>query len=208
MRLGIVTCSTPNRQWLYSITNQTKVKYCSIHNIDYIFSDQFYPDKQRHPYWNKIAFIRTYLPKYDWVLWMDDDAGFISSESIFSIFDTNAQLLYANDLNGFNAGVMAFNNTDRVQKCLDCVWNTMYYLYKDHSCPEQDALYKLFVQDLHIGGCIDGSIYNAYNRQLTISDVNQATENTIILHIAGGTEFKQNHITDISQLYQPYISDI
>lgn len=202
MQIGIVTCSTTNRKWLYDITNSTKRKYCAYHNIDYIFSDSFYPDVSRHPYWNKVKFIDNALTHYDWVLWMDDDAGFISYQDINPIFNSTAQLLYAVDMNGFNAGVMGFKNTPSVHKCLDFIWNKMYPIYKNDKFPEQNAIKQLFIKDLGVGEQIDGSIFNAYDSSLTISPHNQANTNTIILHIAGGSDFKLQHKEDIKRLYE------
>jgi hypothetical protein len=205
MRVGILTCSTPNRKWLYDITNRTKERYCVAHNMDYIFSDDFYPDSSRHPYWNKIKYIYDYLHKYDWVLWMDDDAGFISNESIEPIFNTDKEFLYATDMNGFNAGVMGIKNTIKMRGSFGFIWFKMYETFKTHQFPEQDAIKRLILDELKLGQFIDGKKYNAYDRSLTECDINQADANTIILHIAGGSWFKETHQKEIKELYETYL---
>ncbi len=205
MQIAVLTCSTPNRKWLYDITNKTKEKYCAKNGIDYIFSDSFYPDKNRHPYWNKIKMICEYLPKYDWVVWIDDDAGFINDTSIEEVIKTAEKpFLYCEDMNGFNSGVMFIKNEPLMQQAFNFIWNKMYDNFKNHQFPEQDAL-KTIVGDLGIGQSIDGHLYNAYDKSLTVCHQNQANENTVILHIAGGSWFKDQHREDIRRLYESYM---
>ena len=205
MKIAVLTCSTPNRKWLYDITNRTKEKYCTKNNIDYIFSDTFYPDKSRHPYWNKIKMICDYLPKYDWVVWIDDDAGFINDTSIEEVIkNTEKPFMFCEDMNGFNSGVMFIKNTDIMQSTFEFVWNKMYNIYKNSKFPEQDAL-RTIIKDLNVGKSIDGHLYNAYDKSLTVCKQNQANENTIILHIAGGSVFKEQHKDDIKRLYANYM---
>ena len=205
MQIAVLTCSTPNRKWLYDLTNKTKEKYCSINGLKYIFSDNFYPDPNRHPYWNKIKYICDNLPHFDWVLWMDDDAGFISNESIIPIFDTDKEFLYATDMNGFNAGIMGVKNTLKMRGSFAYIWAKMYETFKTHQFPEQDAIRKLIIDDLKVGKFIDGKKYNAYDRSLTKCEINQADKNTIILHIAGGSWFKDTHKKEIQCLYENYL---
>ena len=203
-KIAVLTCSTPNRKWLYDITNQTKQKYCSKNNIDFIFSDTFYPDRERHPYWNKIKMICDYLPDYEWVVWLDDDAGFIRDTTIEDVIQTaEAPFMFCEDMNGFNSGVMFVKNTDLMQETFEFIWNKMYHHYKNHQFPEQDALKKV-ITDLGVGQSINAHLYNAYDKSLTICQQNQATDDTIILHIAGGTLFKEQHRDDIRRLYESY----
>lgn len=205
MQIAVLTCSTQNRKWLYDITNRTKEKYCSKNNIEYIFSDTYYPDKSRHPYWNKIKMICDYLPKYDWVVWIDDDAGFINDNSIETvIMNTEKPFMYCEDMNGFNSGVMFVKNTPIMQNTFEFIWNKMYYSFKNHQFPEQDAL-KTIIKDLDVGKSIDGHLYNAYDKSLTVCEQNQRNEDTVILHIAGGSWFKEQHKEEIKRLYESYM---
>lgn len=204
MQIGILTCSTPNRKWLYEITNRTKEKYAVKNGMHYVFSETFYPDKSRHPYWNKIKMILDYLPKYDWVVWIDDDAGFIRDTSFAEILTKSEKpFLYCTDLNGFNSGVMFVKNTPEMADTFKFIWDRMYFAYKDHQFPEQDAL-KTIIGKLDLGEEIDGRLYNAYDKRLTISENNQANDNTVILHIAGGSWFKEHHKEEIKHLYESY----
>jgi lipopolysaccharide biosynthesis glycosyltransferase len=201
MKIAILTCSTQNRKWIYDLTNPTKEKYCAKNNIDYIFSDTFYPDKSRHPYWNKIKMICDYLPKYDWVIWIDDDAGFINNYSFDELLsNVNKPFLYCEDLNGFNSGVMFIKNTKQMQSIFEFIWNKMYEEYKNHICPEQDAINQI-IKDLNLGQCIDGHLYNAYDIRTLKSDKNQRNNNTLILHIANGSGYKEMHKDLIKELF-------
>lgn len=202
MKIAVLTCSTQNRKWLYDITNPTKEHYCKQHKMDYIFSDTFYPDMARHPYWNKIKMICDYLPQYDWVVWIDDDAGFINDTSIEDVIKSAEKpFMFCEDMNGFNSGVMFIQNTELMQQTFEFIWDKMYPVFKNHQFPEQDALKKI-INDLDAGQVIDGHLYNAYDKSLTICQNNQANENTIILHIAGGSWFKEQHKDDIRRLYE------
>ena len=200
MKVAILTCSTPNRKWLYDITNTTKEKYCQKFGYTYIFDDTFYPDKSRHPYWNKIKFVAEKLKDFDYVVWMDDDAGFIKFDKSLDDF-LKCDFGYCEDLNGFNCGVFVVKNIEENQNIFDFIWNKMYNEYKTHFFPEQDALKEIYQKSMpDLGTAFDGSLYNAYDK-VVITSKNQRNENTIILHIAAGSDYKEKHKDLIRNLY-------
>lgn len=201
MQVAILTCSTQNRKWLYDITNPTKEKYCKEHGYTYIFSDTFYPDKSRHPYWNKIKFVAENLKNYDYVIWMDDDAGFIKFDKSLEEF-LKCDFGYCEDLNGFNCGVFVVKNTPDNQNIFDFMWNNMYDKFKNHRFPEQDALLQIYQKDMpELATEFDGKIYNAYDKSVIISK-NQRNDDSIILHIAGGSDYKERNKELIRRLYE------
>lgn len=201
MKLAILTCTTKNRKWLYDLTNPSKEQYCKLHDIDYIFSDTYYPDVNRHAYWNKIKMICDYLPHYDWVIWIDDDAGFVNTYSIDNLLhDAQKPILYCEDLNGFNSGVLFVKNTEQTLAIFSFIWSKMYDAFKSHVCPEQDAL-KTIIHSLDAGECINGHLYNAYDIRTLKSEQNQRVDNTLILHIANGSGYKETHKALIQDLF-------
>lgn len=201
MKVAILTCSTKNRKWLYDITNATKARYCSIFGYEYIFDDEFYPDKERHPYWNKIKFTSQYLPKFDYVVWMDDDAGFVRYDLPLDGF-LNCNFGYCEDLNGFNCGVFSVRKTIQNAAIFEYIWSRMYPEFKTHAFPEQDALKEIYQHRMpNLGTQFDGSIYNAYD-PVVIKSKNQRTQESLILHIAGGSEYKERNKQLIRDLFR------
>ena len=59
----VITCATPDRGWLFDITNPTKQSFSVKHGTPYIFRTDIYPDTSYKPGWNKIDMINTYLPQ-------------------------------------------------------------------------------------------------------------------------------------------------
>lgn len=210
---AIVTCSTPNRKWLYDITNQTKYKYINKYNVDYLFDNAIYYDNDYLPGWNKIPFIINALRQYQYVLWLDDDAGFIRYDVniVDYCIDASQQkpILICKDLNDINSGVMFFTSCGFTINALQYLWNHRN-LYKDDNHGhtgrmEQPAIIDLCIQQPNMVMIGNGHILNAYDSSLTISSINQADDDTVILHIAGGSEFKKQHIDEIKALYETHM---
>lgn len=206
MRIAIITCTTANRKWLYDITNPCKAKYASEHGYDYIFSNSFYPDPSKGFFWLKPAFIAENISdKYDWIIWCDDDAGIIKQdfdlEKFIKSVDEPDKLVYAaEDLNGFNAGVLLVKSNAESKSIFKFVFEKMEPVFKKAVYQDQTALEKL-VKDLNVLKIIDGHIFNAYNKDLTVSPINQQTEDTFIVHIAGGEGLKRNNLDKIKKLF-------
>ena len=206
MRIAIITCTTSNRKWLYDITNPCKTQYAKKHGYDYIFSDSFYPDPTKGVFWLKPAFIAENISdKYDWIVWCDDDAGIIKQdfnleEFIKSVEEPDKLVYAAEDLNGFNAGVLLIKSTDDSKSVFKFVYEKMEPVFKTAIYQDQTALEKV-VKDMDILKLIDGHIFNAYNKDLTISPINQQNENTFIVHIAGGEGMKRNNLDKIKTLF-------
>lgn len=206
MRVAILTCTTPNRKWLYDITNPGKMKYAKSHGYDYIFSDEFYPDKSKGIYWLKPAFIsKNISDKYDWILWVDDDASIIKQDFDLEKFITNVDedgkdIYAAEDINGLNAGVLLLRSTEDNRSLFDFIYNKMESKYRFAKFQDQSALAAV-AKHLNILKIVDGHVLNAYNSRLTISPKNQQTKDTFILHIAGGSSFKEANKEFIKELF-------
>jgi len=207
MKIGIITCTTPNRKWIYDITNPGKMKYAELHGYDYIFSDNFYPDKSKGVYWLKPAFIKENISeKYDWILWLDDDASIIKQDFDLEKFindnvEDGKDVYAAEDLNGLNAGVLLVRSTEETKQLFDFIYNKMEPVYKNAVYQDQSAL-DAITKDLGNLKIIDGHVLNAYNANLTFSPKNQQTSDTFILHIAGGDGFKLANLNRIKELFR------
>lgn len=133
MKIAVITCTTENRKWLYDLTNPTKEKYCKKYNVDYIFRTDVYYDKSYQPGWNKIPFILEYLNQYDYVMWIDDDAGFIKFD--FNVFDyclsvlENKSIVICKDKVNINSGVMFIKSNVFTKELFKDIWEHRH-LYK------------------------------------------------------------------------------
>ena len=210
MKIAVITCATENRKWLYDLTNPTKEKYCKLYNADYIFRTDVYYDKDYLPGWNKIPFILDNLNKYDYVMWIDDDAGFVKfDENIFDycldLMKENKSMVICKDFNGINSGVMFIKSNDFTKNMFNEIWKQRH-LYKNNNhghvgVMEQPAIIdmcNIFTEDVAIG---DGHKMNSYDRIYIKSDINQRDNNSIILHIASGKNWKEAHKDLIKKLF-------
>jgi len=213
MKIAVITCTTENRKWLYDLTNPTKEKYCKLFGADYIFRTDVYYDKDYLPGWNKIPFILDNLNKYDYVMWVDDDAGFVRfDENIFEycldLLKEDKSLVICKDFNGINSGVMFIKSNEFSKHLFATIWKNRK-LYKDnhHGHPgimEQPAIIdmcNIYTEDVVIG---DGKKINSYDKCYAKSLVNQRNENSVILHIASGKKWKEAHKDLIRKLYANY----
>lgn len=202
---AIITCATPDREWLFGITNPTKQAFSSKYNVPYIFKTDIYPDISYKPGWNKIPMINTYLPQYDLLCWMDDDAGIINPEVNFLQEIDNlmgsACIGICKDLNGINSGVVFIRNTITAIQTFKEIWENRH-LYKEehHGYPgtmEQPAIIDYINKMGEAVRILDGHRYNAYDPDFLISEPNQRTEATLILHICNGPGWKLEHKSEI-----------
>lgn len=192
MKIGLLTCTTPNRKRLYNITNKTKELYCiDKENFKYVFSIDFTENLEYGGYWLKPAFLLKNIQKYDYVLWVDDDAGIVNrsfdlESYIKNSLDKERSIFMAKDENCLNAGVILLRNSKESIDCLKYV-NSKAPLkeYQDGWGYDQTAFieyinaHKEFFQEL------PGSIFNAHDP--TIKNVpNIYCDETFICHIAGG----------------------
>lgn len=210
MKIAIVTCATKNREWLYNITNPTKEKYCKEHSIDYKFDTDFYPDKEYLPGWNKILYIRKYLDQYDYVMWLDDDAGFIRfdfdmQKFIEDNFTDDKFLLICRDKHNINSGVMIFKSCKESKAVLEYIWKYRSLFKTDHhgytGVMEQPAIIDFCLKCPNKVIIGDGHILNAYDEVYYDSPINARTTDSVILHIAGGSDFKNKRRDLIRDLF-------
>lgn len=194
MTLGILTCTTKNRAPLYKLTNITKMKFASSNlNIKYVFDGDFNNNDSRKAYWNKILFCRKHIKKFDWIMWMDDDAGIIDQTFNIEAFieaatQNGEKIIAAEDENGFNCGIFLMKNDEFCISFLDKVYNELYEKFKNDIWPEQNAMkYLLSLEEnKKYFKIVPGYLINAHH-PCYISDVpNLMNDYTFIVHVAGG----------------------
>lgn len=208
MKIAIVTCTTKNREWLYTITNPSKETYCKKYGADYLFNNEVYYDTSCSPGWNKIRYIRENLKDYDYLMWMDDDAGFVNFDrNIFNYMVNTIEdktLLICKDLNGINSGIMLLKNSTETKEFLDTVWNRRKeprYIHDPRGWMEQASIIDWIAENPSKVAIGDGKIINSYDRIYCQSPINQRNSESVVLHIACGSAWKEAHKDIIRKLF-------
>lgn len=174
-------------------SQQTKMTYCMRHGYDYIEDDSVY-DETRPIAWSKILLIRKYLPKYDYVVWIDADAMIMDlSQKIEDKLElmNGKDMMVLSDWQMINTGVIFAKNTVQVIEFLDA-WYTKTDFLKSHNW-EQDALV-----NIHSTG--SDNVHNVlhvnshrYEAQIQ-SYIFAYKKGHFILHLAGYRSNKQERI--------------
>ncbi len=169
----------------------------TLHGYDYRFEGGPFRDLPRG-YFLKLAALREQLPRYDWVLWLDDDAFVTDPRStVFTdaIAETEARdgfLFLASscdeELNGawaaVNTGVMGWRNDERSLRLIELAWNAPMdeveewwdrERYGVFTRGDQDALYwGMHTTDLHEGvHLVDPQRINSRPRYFTASSTDR-----------------------------------
>lgn len=203
MRFCIGTCTTPNRKWLYEITNQTKQKYCDKFGIEFVFEEVEDSGSLEELYWRKVTFMQTILKNHDFALWMDDDAGFVrydfDIESCLSDFLYHKTLLVANDENGLNSGVYCLNGLRKGRQLVE--WQLANG--KPGLFGEQNSLKEWADLNPDEVQVINGHLFNAHVPDTYCGTPNCYTDDSVIVHIAGGNGRKNSMgISAIRRLFR------
>lgn len=194
MHSCIATCSTINRKDLYDITNITKQDFSVINNIPYEFA--VFEQTNLQPAWNKLDYVIALLNSYDSVLWLDDDAGFLKFDNIFTELQTIEFFGIAETFEGLNSGVFYITKA-----AIDYLFaaKLLYDKYKNNSLYEQPAILEAIQSKSYT--ILNGAKYNA---TIFESVSNYVTTDTSILHLAGYI-FKQPIKKDfIARLFKLY----
>lgn len=124
---------------------RSKVEYCKRHGYDFI-QDDSKTDYTRHLAWSKIPAILEYLPKYDYLVWIDADTLIMNPEKKLEDFISKLmldnQLMYVASLNWVNTGVMFIKNTQFMKAFMAQSWH-----HTDQICWEQGAIDLLYRTD-------------------------------------------------------------
>ena len=194
-KCAILSLSTENHKWMYDITNKTKSDYCKTHGIDFIFVDHVL-DNTKSPTWSKIPLCIDNLGKYDFIMWMDDDAFIINQNFNFNILtetlDKSGKFLLASkDWNGLNAGVFMIKNNTRA-------FDMLYWIWENYSASlfycEQQRIWDYIKENDNVW-CdqIPHKILNGYTKAFHPQFTEYlADKDSFIAHLAGGERTKSN----------------
>ena len=150
--MDICICSLSNRPWLYELTQPILQNYCNIHNYNYIFRNRII-DINRHPAWSKLLLIKEILPKYDYVVWIDDDIVITDMDTKISKFivshkcvtvQADPKLTDFTDIrkDDINCGFIIFKNNINTIKFIDDWYNYCDDVSNYEPNWEQDILIK------------------------------------------------------------------
>lgn len=189
--LCIVTRTTSNRKWLYDITNPTKTKYCNIFGCCYEFQCQDDFTSHCDAYWRKVDCVSNLLDRFKYVMWMDDDAGFVRFDfDILKHFNECGKTLFVcEDENGINAGVYCVRSGYKAKNLIN--FQSSVRKASSGLLGEQESLKTWALDnrdDVFIG---DGGIFNAHFPGTLMNTKNHFRKETIIVHIAGFDSRKQ-----------------
>lgn len=162
------------------------------HKWEHSFSRAEFKRCIRPPSWYKIpAVLDCFESPTEFVMWVDADAGFVSTHLDIADFltDDTKDLFIAKDSNGINCGVFVIRVNSDSQKLLTWAWNAVEFV--NHQWWEQAAIANLIAIGSYPESKIqylEKHIWNAYP-----TDVNSTS---MIFHIAGSpgdkyTQLKQ-----------------
>lgn len=119
-------CDKPLRQAIRQYGIQNRKDYAQKHGWGVEFETSIGGE------WNKLLIIKKYLPKYDWILWMDDDSVFFDMEPDYSqcynlanedhdliLSRGGKKLDFPDEHDSINAGVIWIRNSPWTQQYID-----------------------------------------------------------------------------------------
>ena len=100
--MKIAFCSISDRESIRRLSWPLMESYCKRQGYDFVTRTEMIM-QDRHQSWSKIPFLRTLIPLYDIVIWLDDDIiltqpdvrveslikSFIESEKLFAVSENN-----------------------------------------------------------------------------------------------------------------------
>jgi len=142
------TESDPSWKRLGEITSKTKLEYCQKHGYGFrAYTSGF--DSARPPSWSKLLFVKDALRTYEWVFWMDADAGITGDKSLEEIAVGGGEFVitvhgYPLDERGYclNMGVFLAKRSRFVDWLFDRMWAMDHCI--NHVWWEQQAFIELW----------------------------------------------------------------
>lgn len=125
----------------------TKIHYCAKYNMDLIMDNSLY-DESRPAAWTKIRVMQTYLPKYDYLWWIDADTYIMNPDIPPAHFIINNRLyhdrhmLLSHDWKMINTGVWIVRNTRFSKEFLAAIYEQDHHINDGNW--EQTAFIELY----------------------------------------------------------------
>lgn len=201
MKFCIVTGFDKTYADVANISIPNYLKYANRHNFDlHISTQSVYPSSIPWAY-NKFQVIKSVLPNYDWVMWIDIDCLFIKqSVSVTTLLDNNYNFIlginrqspdwYMEDTSYLESGVFLMKNEKKSFEMLNLFssqiiphpWNEQYMIIKTI---RENQNYDGLTKKLELS-----QINSMYNYPQDIKDI-------FIFHVAGGSTIPLNKRIEI-----------
>ena len=203
-RILICTCcDSSERASKFELLTESKRKYASKHEgIDFLFEKRW-TDRKFTPMWEKIPMLLDHMDDgYDYLLWVDDDAGFIRFDTDLRdhipsdgkrFYFTQSRIWYVGELyknvtildNLINSGVFLVKCCEENKDVL----NTWYgKRFKPEGVyPDQSTIIRWYLKNMDSCGFVNTKIFNAYPEvEPDGTCIGLKTKDTVILHFPGG----------------------
>lgn len=184
--------------------------YCQRHGYTYICCS--WPTGAENPYMNKIRYIKSYISKFDYVFWIDDDAFFIdreqrlesilpSSESFMSVCKSPSRKVLKTCL---SSGQFMLRSSPTSLAFLESVENTDLAMVKRWWKPEhgfftngdQDAMVYHLNTDVRFAG-VDYYPADSFNSR--IEDLSEGRR-VFVLHLTGTKKVKNASLAQAKKI--------
>lgn len=130
---SIAIITFDHRKDFESLRFKNKQKYALTHGYDFIYEDEELEqaflglEPSRPVAWIKFMFIMKYLPNYDYIMWIDEDAMIMNENiRIEVIVDPQHMIFISEDGNGINSGVFIVRQAkwsmDFIRNCWEQEW--------------------------------------------------------------------------------------
>ncbi len=200
MKILILTCcDRESRKKQLEGLNETKRRLAdSLDGVDYLFEVRK-TDASKEATWEKSPMLLDHFDDgYDFLLWVDDDAGFIRFDDFrpeFEKLDPNKYAFFtvestapeAREHAYLNAGVFAIRPTEGARKMLEWVYEKRKGGRKFKYLNDQPVLIEWFRAHQKDCGLLDSSEFNAFPECFYEDRFfdNRITDRTRIVHLAG-----------------------
>ena len=122
-KVGIIVICDGNVHSICASSVANKQAYADRHGYDMIYDEKIV-DSSRPASWSKLLAMRKYLPKYDFLLYLDVDTVIVNFDvQLEDIVDYEYDQILAADRNGLNCGVWMIRNTEWSLWFLDEMWS-------------------------------------------------------------------------------------
>ena len=191
-KLCVVTGFDDKYHELAKISIPNYLNYVNRHNLDLHISTQNVYPKVGTNYWspNRHHIIKSILPKYDWILWVDIDCLFIKqSFNVCDLIDDkynfilginrNPPFWYTEDTSYLELGTFLMKNDPMSFKMLDIFSSEVV----DHPWHDQYLVIKTLREN---------KVYDDATKKLELIQINsmynynQSIKDMFIFHVAGG----------------------
>lgn len=204
MKILILTCcDSENRAKRFERLTESKRKYANKYEgIDFAFEIRW-TDRDFTPMWEKIQMLLDHMDDgYDYLMWMDDDAGFIKFDVDFRIhipkdgkrfYFTQSRLWYEGEMcKGVTIKDSLINSGVFFVKCCDenkSVLNEWYEKRRNPEgiWPDQCTIIRWYLNNVSVCGFVNTKIFNAYPKEPDDlgTCVAVKTKDTMVLHFIG-----------------------